>query len=242
MRLLLVDASNCLYRAFFAIPGLRAPDGTPTNAVYGFTNMLRKLIRDERPDAVAVAFDPRGPSFRRELYAEYKAYRDAQPEDLSLQFPLAREVVEAHGIPILEVEGYEADDVIATLVSQAPDDAEIAILSTDKDLMQLVSDRVVLVDTMKDQRIGPAEVEKRFGVGPEQLLDLRSLVGDPSDNIPGVRGVGEKGAAKLLQRWGDLESLLAHAADVSGKRPREALQEHGEPITDRCAGCYTSRV
>ncbi len=228
MRLLLVDASNCLYRAFFAIPGLRAPDGTPTNAVYGFTNMLRKLIRDERPDAVAVAFDPRGPSFRRELYAEYKANRDAQPEDLSLQFPLAREVVEAHGIPILEVEGYEADDVIATLVSQAPDDAEIAILSTDKDLMQLVSDRVVLVDTMKDQRIGPAEVEKRFGVGPEQLLDLRSLVGDPSDNIPGVRGVGEKGAAKLLQRWGDLESLLAHAADVSGKRPREALQEHGE--------------
>ncbi len=228
MRLVLIDGANCVYRAFFALPTLRSPDGTPTNAVLGFANMLGKLLREEQPDAVAVVFDAPGGSFRRELYADYKATRDAQPEDLSVQFPWVRRVVDAYGIRTLEVPGVEADDVIATLVDTAPDDTEIGIVSTDKDLMQLVSERVALLDTMKDRRFGPAEVEERMGVPPELVLDTRALVGDPSDNIPGVKGIGEKGAATLIREWGSLEALLEHAADVKAKRAREALLEHAD--------------
>jgi DNA polymerase-1 len=227
-RLVVIDAANFLYRAFFAIPPLRSAEGFPTNAVYGFANMLRKVMREEAPDAVVVAMDPPGPSFRKEISEEYKATRDAQPEDLSPQIPVALDVVRAHGIPILEVPGFEADDVIATLVHHAPDDLEVVIVSTDKDLMQLVGERVVLVDTMKDKRIGPEEVEERFGVRPAQVLDLRALVGDPSDNIPGVKGIGEKGAAKLLAEWGDLETLLAKASEVKAKKAREALETQAD--------------
>ncbi len=222
-RLVIIDAANCLYRAFFGIPPLRAADGLPTNAVFGFAKLLAKVIREESPDAVAVVFDPPGGSFRDEIFPEYKANRDAQPEDLSTQFPIARELVEAHRISLLEVAGFEADDVIATLVRRAPTDAEVTIVSTDKDLMQLVGERVSLLDTMKGTRIGPAEVEERFGVAPEKLLDTRALAGDASDNIPGVRGIGLKGAARLISEWGDLETLLASAEQVKTKRAREAL-------------------
>ncbi len=222
-RILIVDGTNTLYRAFFAIPGLRAPDGTPTNAAYGFLNSLLKLLREERPDFALVAFDPRGKSFRHALFPDYKAGRDAQPEDLSAQFPLVRELLAALRVPCVEVPGYEADDVIATLVARAPEGAQVAIVSSDKDLMQLVGERVTLLDGIKERRIGPAEVVLRFGVGPERLLDLRALVGDPSDNIPGVKGIGEKGAAKLLEKWGDLEQLLAHAGEVEPAKAREAL-------------------
>ena len=225
---LLVDGTNTLYRAFFAIPGLRAPDGTPTNAAYGFVNTLAKVLREERPDRVIVVFDARGKTFRHELFADYKAGRDAQPEDLSAQIPLVHELVLAWRIPIVELRGWEADDVIATLVARAPADARITIVSTDKDLMQLVSERVTLLDGMKERRYGPAEVRERFGVGPERILDLRALCGDPSDNIPGVSGIGEKGAAALLTEWGDLETLLAHAGEVRAKRAREALLAHAE--------------
>jgi len=223
-----VDAANFLYRAFFAIPGLRAPDGTPTNAVYGFANMLNKLLREERPDAIVIALDPRGKTFRHQVYPAYKGTRDAQPEDLSTQLPIFRELLDAWGLPALEVPGFEADDVIATVVKQAPASSEILIVSTDKDLMQLVDDRVALIDTMKDRRYGPAEVEARFGVPPDRVLDLRALVGDSSDNIPGVKGIGEKGAAKLIQAWGDLESLLANVSELKAKRAREALEVHAD--------------
>jgi DNA polymerase-1 len=223
-RVVIVDGTNSLYRAFFALPPLRAADGTPTNAAYGFVMMLRKLIREEAPDYLVVVFDTRAKSFRNRLYADYKATRDAQPEDLSAQIPLTRELVRAHHVPILEVEGFEADDVIATLVRRAPEDARIAIVSTDKDLMQLVGERVVLLDGIKDRRYDAKEVEARFGVPPSQLLDLRALVGDTSDNIPGVQGIGPKGAAELIQRFGDLENLLAHTADIPCKRAREALE------------------
>jgi DNA polymerase-1 len=224
VRLVLVDAANCLYRAFFALPPLRASDGFPTGALHGFTQMLRKVMREERPTAMAVVFDAPGPTFRKELYGEYKATRDAQPEDLSAQFPLAREIAAASGIPVLEVPGFEADDVIASLVAHAPADAEVVIVSTDRDLMQLVGERVVLLDTMRDRRIGPAEVEARFGVPPAKVLDVRALVGDTTDNIPGVKGIGEKGAAKLVQEWGSLEAVLAHASEIPAKRAREALE------------------
>ena len=145
-RILLIDGANTFYRAFFAIPNLRAPDGTPTNAALGFVNTVNKLLREERPDYAAVAWDPRGGSFRKEIFPEYKANRDAQPEDLSVQMPLVRELIEAFQIAILEVPDFEADDVIATLVEQAPDDTAVTIVSSDKDLMQLVSERVTLVD------------------------------------------------------------------------------------------------
>ncbi|MDJ0868964.1 MAG: DNA polymerase I [Myxococcota bacterium] len=228
-RLVVVDAANCIYRAFFAIPPLRTADGFPTNAVYGFVSMLGKVLREEQPSHVVVVFDaPGGNQARREIFPEYKAQRDAQPEDLSRQIPALRELIDAYRIPMLEVEGVEADDVIATLATRAPADVRVTILSTDKDLMQLVDERVELLDTMKERRYGPAEVEARFGVPPAQLLDVRALVGDPSDNIPGVKGIGEKGAAKLIREWGDLERLLEHVDEVKATRARNALREHEE--------------
>jgi DNA polymerase-1 len=227
-RLVVIDGANAIYRAFFAIPNLRAPDGSPTGAAYGFVTMLNKVIREEKPTHVAVASDPRGGSFRRRIYPEYKAGRDAQPEDLTAQLPLIAELCAAFGVQMLEVADFEADDVIATLVETAPAEAEVCIVSTDKDLMQLVRPGVELLDSMKGRRIDSAAVEERFGVQPDQLLDLRALVGDPSDNIPGVKGIGEKGAAKLIQEFGSLDRLLAEADQVKAKRAREGLQEHAE--------------
>lgn len=222
-RLVIIDAANTLYRAFFALPPLRNSSGQPTSSVYGFVTMLQKVLRDESPDHVVVVFDAPGGSFRERLFPAYKATREAQPEDLSAQIPLAHEVAGAYRIPVLQVSGVEADDVIATLVAKAPEGLRVTIVSTDKDLMQLVSDRVTLLDTMKDRRYGPAEVEERFGVPPERVLDVRALAGDPSDNIPGVKGIGEKGASQLIRQWGSVESLLAHANEVPAKRAREAL-------------------
>ncbi|MFT5441122.1 MAG: DNA polymerase-1 [Myxococcota bacterium] len=227
-RLVIIDGANAIFRAFFGIPGLRGPDGSPTNAVLGFTNILNKILRDEKPDYIAVAMDPKGGSFRNELYPEYKANRDAMPEDLSVQFPLVKELIDAYRIPRIEIPGFEADDVIATVVKLAPDDVAVSIISTDKDLMQLCSETVELVDGIKDRRFGPAEVVEKFGVPPEQMLDLRALVGDPSDNIPGVKGIGVKGAAKLIEEYETLENLLANAPDVKAKRAREGLIEHAD--------------
>jgi DNA polymerase-1 len=227
-RVVLVDGTNCLYRAFFGIPGLRAPDGSPTNAAYGFVNMLRKILREEDPDTLVVVFDARGETFRHRIFGEYKANRDAQPEDLSTQLPIVRELIDAYRLPVVEVADFEADDVIATLVARAPADARISIVSTDKDLMQLVDDRVSLLDGIKDRRYGPAEVEARFGVPPDRILDVRALVGDPSDNIPGVKGIGEKGAAQLIGEWGDLETLIQHREEIASKRARSALSSQLE--------------
>ena len=227
-RLVVIDGANAIYRAFFAIPGLRAPDGTPTNAAYGFVTMLIKVLREEQPTHLAIASDPRGGSFRRDLFPEYKAGREAQPEDLTAQLPLIAELCAAFGVPMIEVPNFEADDVIATLVERAPEGAEVGIVSTDKDLMQLVQPGVLLLDMMKGKRIDADAVEDRFGVRPEMLLDVRSLVGDPSDNIPGVKGIGEKGAAKLILEWGTLEALLDGAEQVKAKRAREGLLAHAD--------------
>lgn len=232
-RLVLIDAANALYRAFFALPQLRGPGGAPTGAVLGLANMLRKVLREEQPDAVAVAMDPPGGGFRRREFPAYKAKRDAQPEALSAQLPVMRELFGGWNIPLIEVEDFEADDVIATLVRKALEanvKTQISIVSTDKDLMQLVGERVVLLDAVKDRqrRIGREQVQERFGVPPEQLLDTRALAGDPSDNIPGVKGIGEKGAAKLIAEWGDLDTLLQNAEQVKAKRAREALLNEAE--------------
>ncbi len=225
---MVIDGANAIYRAFFAIPNLRSPDGTPTNAAYGFVTMLAKVIREERPTHVVVASDPRGGSFRNKLFPEYKAGRDKQPEDLTVQFPIVAELCDASGVRMLEVPDFEADDVIASLVATAPPGAEVRIVSTDKDLMQLVRPGVELLDSGKGRRIDTAAVEARFGVPPSMLLDMRALVGDPSDNIPGVKGIGEKGAAKLILEFGSLDRLLEQAEQVKAKRAREGLIEHAD--------------
>ena len=223
-KLLLIDASSSIFRAFYAIPPLTTATGVRTNATLGFTTMLQKLLRESLPDYVVVVWDAPGAKRRKELYPEYKATRDATPDDLRSQFSDIRRVVHAYRLHSLEYEGEEADDVIATLVRQAEKaELEVEIASTDKDLMQLVSERVALVDTMRDRRFGPAEVEERLGVPPERVLDTRALVGDTSDNIPGVKGIGEKGAAKLINEFGSLDALLENVDRVKAKRAREAL-------------------
>ena len=219
----MIDGANAIYRAFFALPNLRAPDGTPTNAAYGFVTMLAKVIREERPTHIAVASDPSGGTFRKRLFPEYKAGRAKQPEDLTSQLPLVAELCDAFGVQMLEVADFEADDVIATLVAHAPEGADVCIVSTDKDLMQLVRPGVELLDSGKGRRIDEAAVEARFGVPPSLLLDVRSLAGDSSDNIPGVKGIGEKGAAKLILEYGSLDRLLAEAQSVKAKKAQEGL-------------------
>jgi DNA polymerase-1 len=224
-KLLLVDASNSIFRAFHALPALSNASGVPTNASLGFTTMLVKLLRENRPDYVAIVWDAPGRKRRKELYAEYKATRDAAPEDLRSQFDWIRKIVRAYRLCEAEYEGEEADDVIASLTAAAQRAGlAVEIASTDRDLMQLVSEHVTVLDTMRDRRFGPKEVEARYGVPPEQMLDLRALVGDSSDNIPGVSGIGEKGAAQLLREHGSLDRLLENPDAIAGKRPREALR------------------
>src|SRR5579859_3511849 len=215
----LVDGSSYIFRAYHALPPLtRKSDGLQLNAVYGFCNMLWKLLRDmkpeERPTHLAIVFDKSEHTFRNELYPNYKAHRPDAPEDLIPQFALIREAVHAFDLPCLEQVGYEADDLIATYVRQACEaGATSEIVSSDKDLMQLVNDRVVMYDTMKDRRIGIAEVIEKFGVPPDKVIEVQSLIGDTTDNVPGVPGIGVKTAAQLIAQYGDLETLLARAGE-----------------------------
>jgi DNA polymerase-1 len=216
--LILIDGSSWLYRAFHALPPLTAPDGQPTGAVFGMGNMLRKLLREYAPEHIAVVFDPRGKTFRHERYPEYKANRPPVPEDLESQFPLIRELLEGLGLPVLQVDGVEADDVIGTLATQAALTGWNALVVTgDKDMAQLVDEKVQLLDTMKDRTLGREAVIEKFGVPPERIVDYLALMGDSSDNIPGVPKVGPKTAAKWLQEYGTLDALVKKAGEVSGK-------------------------
>src|SRR5215467_8114266 len=211
----LVDGSSYIFRAYHALPPLtRKSDGLQVNAVLGFCNMLWKLQRDMRPEArpthLAVVFDKSERTFRTEMYSDYKANRPDPPDDLRPQFPLIREAVRAFDLPCLEQLGFEADDLIATYVRQAcVAGASATIVASDKDLMQLVTDCVVMYDTMKDRRIGIPEVIEKFGVPPEKMIEVQALIGDSTDNVPGVPGIGVKTAAQLIGEYGDLETLLA---------------------------------
>jgi DNA polymerase-1 len=228
-RLYLIDGSSYIYRAYYAIRQLSNSKGQATNAVFGFTNMLLKVIREERPDHLAVIFDARGPTFRKELYPEYKANRAAMPEDLRPQIPLVKQVVEAFNLPALELAGYEADDIIATLARRfAREGMEVTVVTGDKDLMQIVSERIRLLDTMKDQITGLAEVAARFGGTPDKVIEVQALAGDSSDNVPGVPGIGEKTARELILQFGSVENLLANIDQVSGKKRQENLRQFGE--------------
>ncbi|MHB0888405.1 DNA polymerase I [Acidithiobacillus sp.] len=215
--LILVDASSFLYRAFHALPDLRAPDGLPTSAIYGVANMLRRLLKDHEAREIAVVFDAPGGSFRDALYAQYKAQRPAMPEELRVQIPLLHEWVQAMGLPLIVESGVEADDVIGTLARQALVDQGVLIITGDKDMAQLVNDKVHLLDTMKGVETDRGAVLERFGVPPERIADFLALTGDKVDNIPGVPGVGPKIAAKWLAQYGDLDGVLAHAGEIGGK-------------------------
>ncbi len=230
----LVDGSSYIFRAYHALPPLnRKSDGLQVNAVLGFCNMLWKLLRDmpldDRPTHLAIIFDKSEITFRNKLYPEYKAHRPPAPDDLIPQFPLIREAVRAFDLPCLEQGGFEADDLIATYAREAGErGATTTIVSSDKDLMQLVTDKVTMFDTMKDRRIGIAEVIEKFGVPPEKVVEVQALAGDSTDNVPGVPGIGIKTAAQLIVEYGDLETLLKRAGEIKQPKRREALLENAE--------------
>ena len=230
----LVDGSSYIFRAYHALPPLhRKSDGLQVNAVLGFCNMLWKLLRDmkpeERPTHLAVVFDKSEKTFRNEMYSEYKANRTEPPDDLRPQFAFIREAVHAFDLPCLEQIGFEADDLIATYVRLACEaGASATIVSSDKDLMQLVNDCVVMYDTMKDRRIGVPEVVEKFGVPPEKVIEVQSLIGDSTDNVPGVPGIGVKTAAQLIGEYGDLETLLARATEIKQEKRRQALIDNAD--------------
>src|SRR5712672_3132032 len=230
----LVDGSGYIFRAYHALPPLtRKTDGLQLNAVLGFCNMLWKLLRDmkaeERPTHLAVVFDKSEKTFRTEMYPAYKAHRPDPPDDLIPQFAFIREAVRAFDLPCLEQAGFEADDLIATYVRLACEaGATATIVSSDKDLMQLVTDCVIMYDTMKDRRIGVPEVVEKCGVPPDKVIEVQALIGDSTDNVPGVPGIGVKTAAQLICEYGDLETLLARAGEIKQEKRRQALIEHAE--------------
>ncbi len=225
----LVDASGFIFRAFHGIQILTRSDGTPVNAVYGFVTMLMKLLDDMQPDHIAIIFDTARKTFRNDIAPSYKANRTEPPDELVPQFALVREATQAFNLDCIELQGFEADDLIATYTRQAINEgAEVTIVSSDKDLMQLVSDRVTMFDSFKNRRIGPEQVHEKFGVYPEKVVDVQSLAGDSTDNVPGVPGIGIKTAAQLIQEFGDLDTLLARTSEIKQNKRRENLIEHAD--------------
>ena len=216
--LVLIDASSYLYRAFHALPPLMTSKGQPTGAAYGVINMVRKLLADYDPDYVALVFDAKGKTFRDDLYPDYKAHRPSMPDDLSVQIEPLHAIIQALGLPMLMIEGVEADDVIGTLAAQAAAQDIPALISTgDKDLAQLVNEHVTLINTMSNQVLDPAGVEQKFGIPPNLIVDYLTLVGDPVDNVPGVAKVGPTTAVKWLKQYGSLDNIIAHADEIKGK-------------------------
>lgn len=232
-RLIIVDISSFIFRAFFAIRPMTSPDGTPVNALYGTLTMVLKLINAYQPSHIVLARDTKGGSFRNEIFPDYKSNRSEPPEELIPQFGLIEELITAMKIPNIAIENYEADDVIGSLVVQFQDEfEEILIASGDKDLMQFVNDKVKMLDTMKDKTYGPADVFEKMGVHPDQIMDYLSLVGDASDHIPGVKGIGAKGAAKLLAEYKNLDGIFKNLENITAKRTKTALEGDGKKLAD----------
>ena len=230
----LIDGSGYIFRAFHALPPLTRPsDRLPVGAVHGFCQMLWKLIKDgkdsDKPTHLVVVFDKGRETFRNAIYPAYKAHRPPAPEELIPQFPLIRDAVTAFNVTLCEQEGFEADDLIATYARQAvAAGGDVTIISSDKDLMQLVGPGIGMLDTMKNRRIGPAEVMEKFGVAPDKVIDVQALAGDSTDNVPGVPGIGIKTAAELITTYGDLDSLIARAGEIKQPKRREKLIEFAE--------------
>ncbi len=225
-KIALIDGYGFVFRAYHSLPPLTRPDGTPVGAVYGFTNMLIKLLAGLDVTHAAIVFDSGSKTFRNEIFPAYKANRPPCPEDLIPQFPIVREAAEALNLAILEKIGFEADDIIATLAKKySVEDNKILIVSSDKDLMQLVDDRVLMYDAMKNKMIGAAEVKEKFFVGPDKVLDILALMGDASDNIPGVRGIGPKTAAELIQQFETLENIFENLDKIKQEKRRQLLSD-----------------
>ena len=238
--LYLIDGSGYIFRAYYAMAyhggtALTNPEGTPVGAVYGFTNMILKLMQDHSHAKIAVIFDAARENFRNDIYAEYKANRDETPEDLIPQFPLVKEATEALGLPAVELEGYEADDLIATYAKQASAKGQrVKIVSSDKDLMQLIDDNIQMLDPMKNKIIDEAGVMEKFGVPPNRVIDVQSLAGDSTDNIPGVPGIGIKTAATLINEYGSLDELLIRAEEIKQPKRRQTLIDNTEMARISC--------
>ena len=240
VRLYLVDGSGYIFRAFHALPPLsRKTDGLPVGAVSGFCNMLWKFLGDMKagvhdlkgPTHLAVVFDKSEKTFRKEISADYKAHRPPPPDDLIPQFPLVREATRAFGVPAIELEGYEADDLIATYARAcAATGGEVVIVSSDKDLMQLVNEQICMLDPVKDKRICAPEVFEKFGVHPDKVIDVQALAGDSVDNVPGAPGIGVKTAAALITEYGDLDTLLERAGEIKQPKRRETLIAYADQI------------
>ncbi|HTJ80260.1 MAG TPA: 5'-3' exonuclease H3TH domain-containing protein, partial [Polyangiaceae bacterium] len=224
--LYVVDLPGYVYRAYHALEPLHNASGEVTHATYGTVLMLTKLVNERKPAYLGVALEG-GRTFRDDIDSRYKATRPPPPPDLAHQMKRARQIVEAYRIPVLQAAGFEADDVIATIVTQAKKEGLfVVIASSDKDLMQLVDDRCVMWDAMRDRVYGPPEVVHKFGVGPERVRDLLALIGDTSDNVPGVKGVGQKTAADLLTQFESIDDILAHLDQIKKPRTRALIEEH----------------
>jgi len=225
----LVDGSNYVYRAFYGIPSLTNSKGFPTNAIYGFTTMLLKLLRDLQPDYIVVTFDLKGATLRHEEFADYKATRKPMPDDLIPQIPCIKDVVRGLSITVLEKQGIEADDIIGTLaVSASRLGWKTILVSGDKDLMQLIDENVTMIDTMKDKTYDVAAVKERFGVGPDKVMEILGLMGDSSDNIPGVPGIGPKTAQRLIEEYGSVEEVIRNTENLRNVKLRESFRQHAE--------------
>ena len=225
------------------------PDGTPVNAVFGFSNMLAKLLREHVGTHIAVIFDAGRKTFRNRLYDAYKAHRPPPPDDLMPQFDLVRQATAAFGVPAVELEDWEADDLIAAYAKSENEAGwQATIVSSDKDLMQLIRPGVEMLDPIKQKPIGPAEVMEKFGVTPDKMIDVQALIGDSVDNVPGIPGIGPKGAAQLINEFGDLDSVLAAAPAMKPSKRRDSLIEHAdkarlsrELVTHRYAAAAAGR-
>ncbi len=227
--LYLIDASGFIFRAYHALPSLTRADGTPIGAVLGYANMLIKVLREHSPSHIAVVFDVSRRTFRNDIYPQYKANRDETPPDLIPQFALVRDVTTAFNLPQIEVEGFEADDVIATMARQAAAKGmDVTIISSDKDLMQLIAPTIRMYDPIKNMPVMADAVLAKFGVTPDKVVDIQALAGDATDNVPGVPGIGVKTAAELINTYGSLENLLAHAGEIKQPKRRESLENHAE--------------
>jgi DNA polymerase-1 len=229
LHLILIDGSGFIFRAFHALPPMTRPDGTPVNAVFGFTNMLAKLLKEHVGTHIAVIFDAGRLTFRNRLYDLYKAQRPPPPEELIPQFALVREATEAFGVPAIELPDWEADDLIAAYAHAAAETGgQVTIVSSDKDLMQLIRPGVEMLDPIKQKPIGPVEVMEKFGVTPDKLVEVQALIGDSTDNVPGVPGIGPKGAAQLINEYGDVDAVLNAAAGMKPSKRRDMLIEHAD--------------
>lgn len=225
----IIDGHSQLYQAYYAISGLTTPSGQPINAVYGFTRMLRKLIKEDKPGYMAIAFDSKGPTFRHIEYKEYKEHRKPTPDDLVSQIPLMFDVIKAYNIPVFAIEGFEADDIIGTLSKKAAmQNIECTIITTDKDMDQLVGKYIKIFNPRKKQIRDIEKIRTEMGIEPKSFVDVLALSGDSSDNIPGVPGIGIKTALGLIREWKSLENVLSNIDKIKGKKKQENLLKHAE--------------